>query len=203
VFVPVMATIVEVHRDPGDGLLHMTSEFSDAAGVVHRETESEGYHYAPGDPAVGQRIEYLYRPSVEGHDFLAFPRADRVLQWMFGGVSAFFGLLGLGAVAIVLRQRRMRLQLLRHGLRETGQSPRIRQKTIVVPAAGGRAQAATLWRVQASRFVAEQGAFVECHGDWEGGAVPELDPATPPVILVDPANPRRYWLPTGALLVRG
>lgn len=197
-FVPVTATIVEVHRDPGDGLLYMTSEFSDAAGVRHRATESEGYHYAPGDPRVGQHVDYLYETGPRTGDFHAFPRADRLLQWVFGVPVAIFGLLGFGVVALALRQRRFRRALVRGGVRETGQSPRIRRRTMVLPA-GNRAQAITTWRLQASRFDAQRGGFVECHGDWEGGPVPELDPAATPVILSDPADPRRYWLPTGSL----
>src|SRR5687767_1242847 len=95
-------TIVAVWRDDS-GELQMTSEFSDADGVRQRDTQSEGYHYKPGDPEVGQSIEYFSRRSGLTGDLQSFPRADRILQWVFGVPMAFMLLMGAGVVWLLLR----------------------------------------------------------------------------------------------------
>jgi hypothetical protein len=194
-FTAVDARIVAVARDPQSGELRMTSEFSDAAGVVHRDTQTDGYHYAPGDPQVGQRIEYLYEAGPITGDFHAFPRADRILQWVFGVPAALLALLGAVVAALVQRERRRRRRLVRNGRREPGQAPSIRRRTVVLPM-GNRAEAVAMWRLEASWFDATRSRFVACHGDWEAGTPPELAGAPPPVILVDPDAPSRYWLPS-------
>ena len=189
----VAATIVELGRNDKGELL-MTSEFTDASGVVHRETETEGYHYAPGAPKVGQRIEYLYRTNPWSKSFDAFPRADRMLQWVFGAPAAFLAVFGIGLAWLVLRQRSLRRRLVRSGRREVGQAPTIRHRTVVLPAGRGT-HAIPMWRLEARYFEPTQSAFVECHSDWQHEGEPTLAEGSTATILVDPQQPSRYWLP--------
>jgi hypothetical protein len=191
-YTAVDARIVAVGRDPQNGALLMTSEFTDATGAVHRDTQTDGYHYAPGDPQVGQRIEYLYR--VRHGELYAFPRGDRILQWAFGGPAAFLALFGAAGAWFLLRKRALRRHLVREGRRETGQAPSIRRRTLVLPT-GNNVQAFGMWRLEARYFDAEQSAFVECHGEWQHGVEPTLGEGATATILVDPRRPSRYWLP--------
>jgi hypothetical protein len=191
-YTAVDARIVAVGRDPQSGELTMTSEFTDATGAVHRDTQTDGYHYAAGDPEVGQRIEYLYR--VRYGEMRAFPRADRILQWVFGGPAAFLALFGAAGAAFLLRKRAVRRRLVREGRRVPGQAPSIRRRTLVLPT-GNRVQAIGMWRLQARYFDTDRSAFVECHSEWQHAAEPDLANAPPPIILMDPQKPSRYWLP--------
>jgi len=189
----VDATIVAVERDPASGELRMTSEFADASGTVHRETETEGYHYAPGPPRVGQRIEYLYRTSDRTGEVVAFPRADRFLQWTFGVPAAVLGLFGLGFGAWLLRLRRQRERLVRVGLRLPAQAPRVRHRALVLPARHGDVPV-RMWRLEARYFEPSRSEFIDCHGDWQQPPAPDAPPAA--TVLVDPERPMRYWLPS-------
>jgi hypothetical protein len=191
-YTAVDGRIVAVGRDPESGELLMTSEFTDAQGAVHRDTQTDGYHYAPGDPEVGQRIEYLYR--VRYGELHAFPRADRILQWVFGAPAAFLALFGAGAAWFLLRKRALRRRLVREGRRETGQAPSIRRRTLVLPT-GNNVQAIAMWRLEARYFEPTQAAFVDCHSEWQHGVEPALPENASPLILVDPQRPSRYWLP--------
>jgi len=196
----VDATIVAVERDPQGGELWMTSEFVDATGKRHRERETEGYHYAPGEPKVGQSIEYLVRTSPLTGDVDAFPRADRILQWFFGGTAAFLAALALGLLVFVARQRTRRRHLVRHGRRERVQAARIGHR--VVPFTGTRgAGPARLWRLEGRWFDPDRSGFVDVRSDWQNTPAPELHDDTPlPDLLVDPRDPRRTWLPVGTLV---
>jgi hypothetical protein len=194
-----MGTIVAVEKDAA-GETWMTSEFTDAEGHTHRDRQTRAYHYARGEPEVGQPIEYFYERSARTGDLHIYPRGDRFLQWIFGVPTALFALLAVGAAWLVLRQRNLRRRLVRFGRRELAQAPSIRQRTLVLPAAGNRAQAVPMWRLQARYFEPTRSEFVDCHSEWQGTPVPELDGAIAmPPILVDPDHPRRYWLPVGAL----
>jgi hypothetical protein len=191
-YTAVDARIVDVRRDPEKGGLLMTSEFTDARGAVHRFTETDGYHYAPGDPEVGQTIEYLYR--VRYGEMRAFPRADRILQWVFGAPAAFLALFGGSAAGLLLRKRSLRRGLVREGRRETGQALSIRRRTLVLPT-GNNVQAIGMWRLEARYFEPSQSAFIECHSEWQHGVEPALADGATTTILVDPQRPSRYWLP--------
>ena len=96
--VMVDARIIAVDRDPASGETRMTSEFIDLTGKAHRATESAAYHYAPGEPEVGQKIAYFYRPDAAG-DIYGTPRADGLLKWLFGGAGALLALIA-SALAI-------------------------------------------------------------------------------------------------------
>lgn len=196
-------TIVAVWRDES-GELQMTSEFTDAEGAKHRETESEGYHYKPGDPEVGQTIEYFSKRSERTGDLQAFPRADRILQWVFGVPMAFMLVMGAGSLWLDLRKSAYRRRLLREGRREPGQMHAIAHRTISIPVGAAANTPIVQWRLEARYFEPTAGGFVDCHSDWIPAPAPELQPDTPlPPIFVDPANPKRYWLPVGALAVPG
>jgi hypothetical protein len=191
--------IVAVTTDPQTGETLMTSEFADATGTRHRDTETAGYHYAPGEPEVGQRIDYAYKWHATG-DLSAFPRADGLLRWVFAVPTALFVAMTGLLLWIVLRQRNLRRRLARHGRREAGQAPRIRHRTLVLPT-GNSVHAMQMWRLEARYFEPTRAEFVECHSDWEGPPAPVLADGAPlPVILVDPGNPKRCWLPLGPLL---
>ena len=193
-FTPVEGRIVAVGKDPRSGQLTMTSEFTDATGKVHRDTQHDGYHYAAGDPVVGQRIEYLTQVRIDG-ELYGFPRADRMLKWVFGGPAAFLLLVGAGGLWFLLRKRALRRRLVRSGRREVGQAPSIRQRTLVLPT-GNNVQAVPMWRLEARYFEPARSAFVECHSEWQHSPTTPLAGDLPaPTILVDPERPERYWLP--------
>jgi hypothetical protein len=194
-YTAVMGRIVEVSKDPQTGRLLMTSEYTDASGTVHRDTEHDGYHYAAGDPQVGQPIEYLYKTLDVTGEVRGFPRADRMLKWVFGGPAAFLALVGAVFAWLLLRKRAWRRRLVREGRREPGQAPTIRHKTMVVPTRHAT-HVIPLWRVEASWFDPDRAQFIACHGEWEKDAPPADDATLAPVILVDPRKPSRYWLPT-------
>lgn len=192
--------IVAVARDPASGELEMTSEFTDADGVTHRDTQTDGYHYAPGDPKVGQSIEYLYKRSELTGDLHAFPRADRILQLVFGLPAAFVTLLAVATTWFLLRRRNYRRRLLREGRREVGQMHAIAQKSVTIPIGPAANTPIHQWRLEARYFEASLGGFVDAHSDWMPAPAPELRSDAPmPPIFVDPQRPERYWLPVGAL----
>ena len=198
-YTAVMGTIVEVYKNPDTGQLMMTSEFTDANGTVHRGTEHDGYHYAKGDPQVGQPIEYLYKTLDSTNEVRFFPRADRMLKWVFGAPAAFLALFGTIMLAWMLRKRAWRRRMVREGRREPGQAPSIRHKTVVVPTRH-QTHVLDLWRVEASWFDPERAQFVVCHGEWEKAPAPALGDDAAPLIFIDPANPSRYWLPTATVV---
>jgi hypothetical protein len=188
-------TIVAVERDPQTGELWMTSEFTDDTGTVHRDRETDGYHYAPGDPVVGQSIRYFYERGQATGDLQAYPRADYLLKWVFGAPAALLVLFAAITLWFLLRRRALRRRLVRVGRREPGQMPRIRQRTLVLPA-GRNVQAIEQWRLEARYFEPTRTEFVDCHSEWQPAPAPELaKDAPPPTILVDPERPARYWLP--------
>lgn len=198
-YTAVMGTIIAVGTDPQTGQLRMTSEFTDASGTVHRDTQHDGYHYASGDPQVGQPIEYLYKTLDSTGEVRFFPRADRILKWVFGGPAAFLAGVGGLLMFLLLRKRAWRRRMVHEGRREPGQAPAIRYKTFVVPT-GNATHVLDLWRVEASWFDPERSQYVVCHGEWEKDAAPVLGDDAKPVIFVDPRKPSRYWLPTGSVV---
>jgi len=194
--VSVDATIVAVERDPQNGETLMTSEFSDAEGVLHRDTQTSGYHYAWGEPQVGQRVPYVYWRSGITGDISSFPRADSILKWMFGSAAAVLALMAIGVWFFVSRHRRLRLRLIKSGRRERGVRYAIEAKTTVIT------MKTTViihqWRLTARYYEESLTAFKDCHSDWQPGLPPaHLDNLTVPMILVDATDPRRYWLPVG------
>lgn len=199
-FTPVTATIVAVESDPQSGETVMTSEFTDASGTRRQGKETAAYHYAPGDPEVGQAIDYIYKTSTLTGDFLASPRADVFLRWIFGVPGIGLGLLAFLAAWLVLRQRTFRRELVRSGRRVPGEAHGIREKTLVFPGAGSRVQAMPMWRLETRYFEAADAGFRDCYSDWQHSVAPVLraDTAVPPLLL-DARNPKRYWLPLGSL----
>jgi 2'-5' RNA ligase len=95
-----------------------TGEFTDAAGVVHRDTQEYGYHYARGEPQLGQRVKYLYKASALTGDFHSFPSAAGIVHWVFGIPAVLFVLLGALFAWLIARERGFRLRLLGEGRRE-------------------------------------------------------------------------------------
>lgn len=193
-----MGKIVSVEKDDA-GELWMTSEFTDAGGTTHRDRQTRGYHYAPGEPNVGQHIEYFYERSALTGDMHMYPRADRILQLTFG-IPTVIMLLTAGLAAwFVLRQKALRRRLVRSGRQETPLVPSIRHKTFMVPT-GNRTQAMAMWRLDARYYEPALSDYVDVHSDWQHSVAQVLDPAMPLVpILIDPDRPRRYWLPVGSL----
>lgn len=193
-----VGTIVEVVKDPQSGETLMTSEFRDAAGTLHRDTQTAGYHYARGEPVVGQPIEYLYKNSEYTGELRGFPRADRILQWVFGLPMALFALMSVLASWYLSRKRALRRRLVGSGRREAGAGYAISRRS--VPILTGNSGPVEMWRLEARYFEPERAEFVECHSDWQHSPLPELGPDSPvSPILLDPTRPGRYWLPVGAL----
>jgi hypothetical protein len=198
-------TIVEVGKDASNGETTMTSEFVDASGRKHRDRQTAGYHYAPGEPQLGQRIEYLYKDSGYTGEPMVTPRADRILQWMFGIPAAIFVLMTAITGWLVLRQRNFRRWLVSNGKRERGEQYAIAHRAVpFVTGAGG--SSVRMWRLDARYFEPTRFEFVDCHSDWQTAPEPEPPELRPdlelPPILFDPAKPSRYWLPVGALAPR-
>jgi hypothetical protein len=193
-------TIVALGTGSG-GEPTMTSEIRDAAGVVHRDTQPTSYHYARGEPRVGESIGYLYRASPYTGEFVAVVRADGLLKWLFGPAAAVMGLFGLGSLAFILRQARQRRALVREGERVKIELPRIGHRSMALPAGAAGTVRIDLWRLEGRVFDPQQGEYVECASDWQQPPAPEpgFDPALVPPLLVDRAKPSRRWLPVGAL----
>ena len=197
----VDATIVEVGRDPENGEFLLTSEFSDADGVVHRDTQTSGYHYAWGEPEVGQHLKYIYWRNKLSGDFESTPRADSMLKWLFGSAGAVLALFAIGLGVYVDRDRRLRLRLIKSGRRERGARYAIEAKTTVITIK--TMVIIHQWRLTARYFEESLTAFKDCQSDWQPGLPPEsLDNLTVPMILVDMLDPRRYWLPVGEVYDR-
>lgn len=196
--VAVDGTIVAVERDTRNGELLMTTEFVDADGKVHRDTLPEGYHYASGEPKVAQGIEYVYWRSKYTGEIDSHPRNDILVKWAFGSAGLVLALMALGVSVYMNRHRRLRLRLLASGRRERGARYAIEAKTTVI--ALKVTHIIHQWRLNARYFEDSLTAFKDCHSDWQPGLPPErLDNLTVPMILVDAADPRRYWLPVGEL----
>lgn len=197
----VNAVIVAVERDPESGEMKMTSEFHDDEGNLHRDTQASGYHYAWGEPEVGQDIGYVYWNSPRSDYFHSSPRADGILKWMFGSAAAVLGLLALGTGIFLGRHRRLRLRLIASGRKEPGARYAIEAKTTVI--ALKVTHVIHQWRLNARYFEDSLTAFKDCHSDWQPGLPPDrLDNLTVPMILVDVDDPRRYWLPVGEVYDR-
>jgi hypothetical protein len=175
-----------------------TGEFTDSAGVVHRDTQNYGYHYARGEPRLGERVDYLYKTMPLGGEFRSFPRGDGFLRWAFGAPAAFFVLLAALFYWIIARERGFRLRLIREGKREHLEAARIRHRSVVVPT-GANSHRVDLWRVEGRYFDPARGEYVDCHGDWESPPAPALPAGAAPLLLVDPTNSSRYWLPSAPL----
>ena len=197
--VMVDARIIAVDRDPASGETRMTSEFIDLTGKAHRATESAAYHYAPGEPEVGQKIAYFYRPDAAG-DIYGTPRADGLLKWLFGGAGALLALIASALAWYVGRHRRLRRRLLSNARAVPGAAYGIQSRTIVIPTKYSQTVVHT-WRLKARCFDPERAEFVDYDSDWHRGVMPELPAGvTVTPVLFDPGNPRRYWLPVGELL---
>lgn len=197
----VTAYIVAVERDLERNEILMTSEFVDADGKVHRDTETSGYHYARGEPEVGQRITYLYWRNELTGELDSTPRADGILKWFFGSAAAIFVLISVLTFAYINRCRRLRLRLIASGRRERGIGYAIESKTVVIPVKV--THIIHQWRLNARYFENSQSGFKDCHSDWEQGLPPHrLDGLSVPMILVDASDPSRYWLPIGELYDR-
>jgi hypothetical protein len=197
----VEARIVAVEHDANRNETLMTSEFVDADGEVHRDTQTSGYHYARGEPEVGQAISYLYWRSDLTGEFGSTPRGDGILKWLFGCAGAVLTLMAIITFVYVNRHRRLRLRLIASGRRERGAGYAIESRTVTIPLKV--THVIHQWRLNASYFENSQSGFKNCHSDWQPGLPPDrLDDLTVPVILVDVADPRRYWLPVGELYER-
>jgi hypothetical protein len=193
--VPVEGRIVAVGKDPQSGETMMDIEVP-IGGTIHRDRETAGYHYAPGEPTVGERIDYAYRVSDITGDVLLYTRADGLLRWVFGLPAAFLALVSIVLGFVLARRRRLRRHLVAHGLRLPAQGARIRHRALVLPAGGGRAQEVRMWRLEANYFEPQRAAFLPCRSEWQAAPSPaSIDALPPPVVLVDPANPARCWLP--------
>jgi hypothetical protein len=194
---PVEGRIVAVGKDPESGETMMDVDVP-IDGVVHRDRETAAYHYAPGEPTVGEPIAYAYRVSDATGDVLLYARADGLLRWVFGVPAAFLALLAGGMAVFLARRRKRHTALVAHGLRMPAQGARLRHRSLVLPAGGGRSQAVQQWRLEASFFEPQRAAFVECRSDWRPAPAPESVEALGPIeIHVDPADPSRHWLPVG------
>ncbi|MEO6172172.1 MAG: hypothetical protein ABIP02_03560 [Arenimonas sp.] len=197
----VDASIIAVERDPENGEMMMTSEFHDAEGNLHRDTQTSGYHYAWGEPEVGQDIGYVYWNTVRSGYFHSSPRADGILKWMFGSAGAVFALMALGTGIFLNRDRRLRLRLIASGRKERGARYAIEAKTTVI--ALKVTHVIHQWRLNARYFEDSLTAFKDCHSDWLPGLPPDrLENLTVPMILVDADDPSRYWLPVGEVYDR-
>ena len=203
--IPVTATIITVERDPASGETWMTSEFVDHQGVMQQDRLTSGYHYARGEPEVGEHIGYVYEISEYTGDLDASPRADGPLQWIFGIPALLFLALAAGVAWLAWRQRALRHRLLASGRREPGTAHAIVWKIVTLPGGKAGPQHIHRWRLQARYFESTLSGFRDCHSDWQSIPSRELaqelredSPVSP--ILLDPCNPKRYWLPLGPLL---
>ena len=175
-----------------------TGEFTDAAGVVHRDTQEYGYYYARGEPQLGQRVKYLYKASALTGDFHSFPSAAGIVHWVFGIPAVLFVLLGALFAWLIARERGFRLRLLREGRCERLEAPSIRNRRVVIPA-GANTQVVDTWRLEGRYFDPKQGEYVDCHGDWESPPVATLTADAAPVLFIDPKDSSRYWVPSAPL----
>jgi hypothetical protein len=197
----VVGKIVAVERDSERNEILMTSEFIDADGKAHRDTQTSGYHYARGEPEVGQAITYLYWRNELSGELGYTPRADGILKWLFGVAGAIFILMAVLTFAYINRHRRLRLRLIASGRRERGARYAIESRTVVISVKV--THVIEQWRLNARYFENSLSGFKDCHSDWEPGLPPDrLDGLTVPMILVDASDPRRYWLPVGELYER-
>jgi len=199
---PATATIVALGTGSG-GEATMTSAFVDAEGNWHRDTQPASYHYARGEPRVGEQLEYLYGIKPATGDFYAVPRADGMLKWAFGLAAGLLALAGLGFGVVVLREHDARRRLVRLGERLPLQMPRIGHRSVTLPSGARGTLRVDMWRLEGRVFDAARGEYVECASDWQQPPPPELDPECVPPLLVDPARPSRRWLPVGALRTAG
>jgi hypothetical protein len=198
-FTPVTGTIVALGTG-SSGEPTMTSEIRLPDGSVHRETEETSYHYARGEPRIGESIDYIYRRSPYGTgDMQLWVRGDWILRWMFGPAAAVMGAFGMILLGVILRQHARRRELIRSGERVPIELPRIGHRRIVLPGSAGPVQVDT-WRLEGRVFDPQACEYVEVASDWLQPPAPEsLDPALVPPLLVDKARPSRRWLPVGAL----
>ena len=197
----VDATIVAVERDPENGEILMTSEFTDADGKVHRDRQTSGYHYALGEPEIGQQLDYIYWRNKLSGDFESTPRADGMLKWMFGSAGAVLAVMAIVLGIYIDRHRRLRLRLIGSGRRERGARYAIEAKTTVITLK--TTHIIEQWRLNARYFEESLMGFKDCHSDWQPGLPPDrLDDLTVPMILVDTVDPGRYWLPVGEVYDR-
>ena len=198
-FTPVSATIIKVQRGSQSGETTMTSEFLDATGTRRQDTQPASYHYARGEPLVGQRIDYIHKMLAGTNILYAVPRADGFLRVVFGVPGVLFGLFALAYAWQTMRQRALRHRLMSRGRREPGQLYTIRQRILTVPAAGG-SQRLHKWRLEARYFDPAIAGFRDCHSDWHPAPAPELQDNTPvSPLLIDTKDPTRHWLPVGGL----
>lgn len=195
---PVTATIVALGTD-SSGEPTMTSTFVDAEGNWHRDTQPASYHYARGEPRVGDKVDYLYGVLPATGSFYAVVRADGILKWFFGVPAAIFTVVGVVLALLILRERAGRRALVAGGLRIALELPRIGHRAVTLPGGAAGAIHFELWRLEGRVFDAERGEFVECASDWQQPPPPELGATPLPPLLVDPARPSRRWLPVGEL----
>jgi hypothetical protein len=193
---PVSATIVALGTD-SSGEPTMTSTFQDAEGNWHRDTQPASYHYARGEPRVGDQIDYLY--GVKYGDFYAEPRADGTLKWMFGVPAAVFAFASIVLGAVILRERAFRRHLVQDGKRETLETPRLGHRSLALPAGASGVHRIELSRLEGRYSDGARNEIVDCASDWQPLPVPTLNETDVPPVLVDPQDPSRYWLPVGAL----
>jgi len=195
---PVTATVVALGTD-SSGEATMTSAFVDAEGNWHRDVQPASYHYARGEPRIGDSIDYLYGIHPATNSFYAVPRADGILKWFFGVPAALFALVGVVLVMIILRERDRRRALVRAGLRVPLEMPRIGHRAMTIPGGAAGAVHIEMWRLEGRVFDAARGEFIECASDWQQPPPPEIGNAPLPPLLVDPKRPTRRWLPVGEL----
>ena len=198
-FTPVTGTIVALGTG-SSGEPTMTSEVRLPDGSVQRETEATSYHYARGEPRIGESIDYIWRRSPNTGDMQLWVRADGILRWLFGPAAALMGAFGLVLLAVILRQHAWRSALVRAGERVKVELPRIGHRSVVLPAGRGGSVRVDTWRIEGRVYDQQAFEYVECASDWQQAPAPEqFDPALVPPLLVDRLKPARHWLPVGAL----
>jgi len=197
-FTPVPGRIVALGTG-SSGEPTMTSEVRLPDGSTYRDTQATSYHYARGEPRVGEAIDYIYRPGPYSGEPQVWVRGDGVLKWMFGPAAAVMGAFGLACLVGILRQHARRRDLIRDGERVAVELPRVGHRHVAIPGGAAGALQFDLWRLEGRVFDPAQGEYVEVASDWQQPPAPAaLDPAQLPPLLVDPARKRRWW-PVGTL----
>ena len=199
-FAQVTGTIVALGPGSG-GEPTMTSEIRLPDGSLHRATEATSYHYARGEPRIGESIDYIYRPSPDGTgDVQLWVRGDGILKWMFGSAAAILGGVGLGMLWLVLREHAQRRELVRTGERVALEMPSIANRHVALPGGAAGTLEFDLWRLQGRVFDARAGEYVDVASDWQQPPAPQgIDAALLPPLLVEKGKSGRRWLPVGAL----
>ncbi|MFT3805701.1 hypothetical protein [Arenimonas sp.] len=165
--------------------------FTDEAG----ETKTELLYPDEDDPPetrqVGARPWIWYvsgRPNMT-----QFTQGEVMVRWIFGSIGLPPILGGLGLWFWAWRTHAMRKRALASWPRQEASLPRVEFSRLdqIVPSPVRR------WRLAARVF--HEAAWHDVHSAYVMSLqVPEFAPEAKLVVLVDPANPRRHWLPIPA-----